>query len=130
LSQTVYENCPVFQNENFSLSLVQQNDLNDLLKVYSDKKSVPFFNSDNCHGDNFYYATSEIFNLILPSAYGLFECSMIAIKAVPEAIERVSALKLLEFLQSNEPLIGQHDSTKYWSYYTLNRGDTKCHKKV
>lgn len=30
-----------------------------LLKVYSDKKAVPLFNSDNCNGDNFYYTTKE-----------------------------------------------------------------------
>lgn len=30
-----------------------------MLKVYSDKNALPFFNSDNCEGDNFYYATKE-----------------------------------------------------------------------
>ena len=30
-----------------------------MLKVYSDKNALPFFNSDNCDGDNFYYATKE-----------------------------------------------------------------------
>ena len=30
-----------------------------LLKIYSDKNALPFFNSDNCHGDNFYYPTKE-----------------------------------------------------------------------
>lgn len=34
-------------------------DCTDLLKVYSDKASVPFFNSDNCGGDDFYYTTLE-----------------------------------------------------------------------
>ena len=34
-------------------------DCDDLLKVYSDKNALPFFNSDNCDGDNFYYATKE-----------------------------------------------------------------------
>ena len=27
--------------------------------MYSDKNALPFFNSDNCDGDNFYYATKE-----------------------------------------------------------------------
>ena len=31
----------------------------DILKIYSDKNALPFFNSDNCHGDNFYYPTKE-----------------------------------------------------------------------
>jgi ribosomal-protein-alanine N-acetyltransferase len=31
----------------------------DLLKCYSDRESVPFFNSDNCDGDDFYYSSRE-----------------------------------------------------------------------
>jgi len=34
-------------------------DADDLLKCYSDEKAVPFFNSDNCNGDNFYYTSIE-----------------------------------------------------------------------
>ncbi len=56
---SVYENCPQFQNECFVLRLVQKQDCSDLLKVYSDEKAVPLFNSDNCHGDNFFYQTAE-----------------------------------------------------------------------
>lgn len=55
----VYENCPVFENERFALRLTTSADAVDLLKVYSDVKSVPFFNGDNCHGDDFYYTTLE-----------------------------------------------------------------------
>lgn len=29
------------------------------MKVYSDKKALPFFNSDNCGEDDFYYTTEE-----------------------------------------------------------------------
>lgn len=55
----VYEKCPVFENEDYLLRFVEENDVNDLLEVYSDKNALPFFNSDNCHGDNFYYPTEE-----------------------------------------------------------------------
>ena len=55
----VYENCPVLENERFLLRFVQKDDAGDLLKVYSDKNALPFFNSDNCDGDNFYYSTIE-----------------------------------------------------------------------
>lgn len=34
-------------------------DLDDLFAVYSDERAVPFFNSDNCHGDSFFYPTKE-----------------------------------------------------------------------
>lgn len=55
----VYKNCPQFENENYLLRFVEREDVNDLLEVYSDKNALPFFNSDNCDGDNFYYPTIE-----------------------------------------------------------------------
>lgn len=55
----IYETCPTLENENFLLRLVKDEDCDDLLRVYSDKNALPFFNSDNCDGDNFYYATKE-----------------------------------------------------------------------
>lgn len=55
----VYKNCPSFENEHFLLRYVHIEDCTDLLKVYSDEKAVPFFNSDNCGGDDFYYTTEE-----------------------------------------------------------------------
>ncbi|MBO4533771.1 MAG: hypothetical protein J5726_08785 [Treponema sp.] len=58
----VYEEVPVFENDNYLLRFVTTEDANDLVKVYSDKNALPFFNSDNCHGDNFYYSTIERMN--------------------------------------------------------------------
>lgn len=55
----IYETCPVLESEGFLLRLAGDGDRDDLLKVYSDKNALPFFNSDNCDGDNFYYATAE-----------------------------------------------------------------------
>lgn len=55
----VYEFCPKFENQKYVLRPIEKTDLNDLHKVYSDKNSVPFFNGDNCHGDDFYYETIE-----------------------------------------------------------------------
>ncbi len=55
----VYEFCPEFENDKFLLRLISEEDANDLLKVYSDVKAVPFFNSDNCNGDDFHYETLE-----------------------------------------------------------------------
>jgi len=51
----VYQDCPVFDDGNYCLRLVAEDDAEDLLKVYSDEKAVPFFNSDNCGGDDFHY---------------------------------------------------------------------------
>ena len=56
---SVYEAIPVLENERFKLRAVENADCDDLLRVYSDKNALPFFNSDNCDGDNFYYATKE-----------------------------------------------------------------------
>ena len=50
----IYENCPVLENEKFIIRLFKNEDCDDLLEVYSDKNALPFFNSDNCDGDNFY----------------------------------------------------------------------------
>lgn len=55
----VYQDCPVFDNGNYCFRLVVEDDAEDLLKVYSDEKSVPFFNSDNCGGDDFHYTSLE-----------------------------------------------------------------------
>lgn len=55
----IYEKCPEFESKKFLIRLFQKEDCNDLLKVYSDKNALPFFNSDNCDGDNFYYTTKE-----------------------------------------------------------------------
>lgn len=55
----IYESCPEFEGENFLIRLFRKEDCGDLLKVYSDKNALPFFNSDNCDGDNFYYATKH-----------------------------------------------------------------------
>ena len=55
----VYEQCPQLESERFFLRLVEEKDGSDLLDVYGDKNALPFFNSDNCHGDNFYYPTEE-----------------------------------------------------------------------
>ena len=37
-----YENCPIYENENYLLRLVELSDAPDLLLVYSDEKAVPF----------------------------------------------------------------------------------------
>lgn len=49
----------MLENENYLLRLVEKTDISDLFEVYSDKNALPFFNSDNCNGDNFYYPTEE-----------------------------------------------------------------------
>ncbi|MBQ8495954.1 MAG: GNAT family N-acetyltransferase [Clostridia bacterium] len=53
-----YENCPVFENENYLLRLIEASDASDLLAVYSDENAWPIFNSDNCTG-NFQIITLE-----------------------------------------------------------------------
>ena len=39
----IYDTCPVLENEKFIIRLFQNEDCDDLLKVYSDKKALPFF---------------------------------------------------------------------------------------
>lgn len=186
--QNVYENCPVLENENFKLRLIQEQDAQDLLKVYSDEKAVPFFNSDNCHGADFHFTTMEemdgtirawlseyegkgfvrwsvidrakgeavgtielfhrdakdyftscgvlrldlrsdyeeedsitqILMMITESAYELFECSMIATKAIPAAGRRRKALTKAGYHLTEEKVIG-HDGTEYGDYWICRK---------
>ncbi len=55
----VYQTLPSFKGKNFFLRELRETDCADLFNVYSDEKAVPFFNGDNCHGDDFYYSTPE-----------------------------------------------------------------------
>ena len=55
----VYESCPSFENDKYLLRFSVLEDAKDLVSVYGDKNALPFFNSDNCHGDNFYYPDEE-----------------------------------------------------------------------
>lgn len=57
--QDVYECCPEFEGERFVIRQISQDDCEDMLRIYSDEQSVPLFNSDNCHGDDFHYVTME-----------------------------------------------------------------------
>jgi hypothetical protein len=57
--ENVYEVCPVFRNDLIALRQTTIEDAEGLLKCYSDINAVPFFNSDNCNGDTFYYATID-----------------------------------------------------------------------
>lgn len=185
----VYEICPAMENENYLLRYVLRDDCEALLKVYSDPLARPFFNSDNCHGDDFFYDTpermkqamdfwhysykekyfvrwaiidkkencavgtielfhrdsdkdyftdcgllrldlrsdferediiKEILSLILPSSFELFDCKIIAAKAVPQAKERIAALKSLGFEPCGEKLIG-HDDTEYGDYFVFRK---------
>ena len=57
--ENVYRSCPQYENEDYLLRKISPNDKSDLLTVYSDKNAVPFFNCDNCGGDDFYYTTQD-----------------------------------------------------------------------
>lgn len=59
LVMNIYETCPVLENERFIIRLIEAGDAEDLTHVYCDKSSLPFFNSDNCHGSNFYCRNLE-----------------------------------------------------------------------
>ncbi|MBE6753426.1 MAG: GNAT family N-acetyltransferase [Ruminococcaceae bacterium] len=58
----------------------------------------------------------EILSIILEPAYELFDCTMVATKAIPAAAERRTALAKLGFAESVHKLVG-HDGTEYDCYY-------------
>lgn len=121
-----YEKCPEYENENYMLRMIRKEDKADLLKVYSDEKSVPFFNSDNCGLLRLDLRSDyeqeerifEILSLIVPSVFKLFQCQIIATKIPPFASDRKLAILRLGFVASEEKLIG-HDKEFYTDYYVL-----------
>lgn len=182
----IYEKCPVLENDNFIVRLLDVNDVDDLLNVYSDKQALPYFNSDGCNGDNFYCATTEhmknavkywsieyyenrgfvrfsivdknagkvigtiemfrresedyyndcgvlrldvgsgyektkliydVLSLVVVPFYDWFGCSNIITKAAVYAIDRIEALKKMNFIKSSEPLMGQHQNMIYYDYW-------------
>lgn len=58
----------------------------------------------------------DILGIIIPKTKELFDCEMIATKAILFAKERIMALEKIGFCLSEEVLVG-HDGTKYDSYY-------------
>lgn len=87
----IYKNCPVLESERFMARLTAREDRDALFKVYSDKSALPYFNSDNCDGDNFYYPTRErmaeaIDFWILSYENGWFTRFSIIDKAAPDII--------------------------------------------
>lgn len=135
----IYEKCPVLENDNFIVRLLEENDVDDLLSVYSDKYALPYFNSDNCNGSNFYCATRE--HMQNAVKYWLFEyyenrgfvrfpivhkkdgkvdwfgCFDIITKAAVYAIDRIEALKKMNFIKSPEPLAGRYQNMIYNDYW-------------
>ena len=55
----VYESIPTMEKGEIRLRPVTAADDAALLRVYGDPLALPLFNSDNCHGDIFYYDTPE-----------------------------------------------------------------------
>lgn len=55
----IYEKSQILESNNFLIRPVEDSDLEDLFRVYSDERALPYFNSDNCDGDNFYYSTIQ-----------------------------------------------------------------------
>ncbi|ROR23616.1 acetyltransferase (GNAT) family protein [Mobilisporobacter senegalensis] len=55
----IYQICPEFKKGQITLRQTETQDAEELLNCYSDEAAVPLFNSDNCHGDDFYYTTLE-----------------------------------------------------------------------
>lgn len=62
----------------------------------------------------------EILSLIVPPAYDLFHCQMIATKVIPSAARRKEAVEKLGFKSTGEALIG-HDGTRYFDYYVRTK---------
>ncbi len=187
--KNVYDECPEFESENFIFRFPKNEDCEGLQKIYGDKNALPFFNSDNCHGDNFYYPTvekmkkamdfwfesykskwfvrwsviekksnkiigsvemfnrtgnddfngvgllridlatayencaviKEILSALVPSFFGLFDCSRIITKGHLFAVDRLEALESYGFRKSESFLVGTMDNYSYKDYWEIGK---------
>lgn len=108
-----YENRLTYETDNFYVRVVEESDAEDLLNCYSDPKSAPLFNSDNCTCDFVYNDVEELRELIkfwlkeyssgyyvrfsiidknISSSIGTFE--MFAKDVIFQGIGRVGVLRL------------------------------------
>jgi ribosomal-protein-alanine N-acetyltransferase len=55
----IYDECPLYIKGLITLRQTTSEDIDQLLKCYSDEQAVPFFNADNCNGDDFHYTSVE-----------------------------------------------------------------------
>lgn len=62
----------------------------------------------------------EILSLIIPQAFALFGCQMIATKVRSFAAERMAAVTRLGFTASPEHLTGGNGNVIYTDYYVLH----------
>ncbi len=60
-----------------------------------------------------------ILKLLIPPAFSLFQCHMLATKVPPVATERQKAMKRLGFTATGEMLVGGHDGKRYGDYFVL-----------
>lgn len=106
----VYESIPTMEKGEIRLRPVMAADEAALLRVYGDPLALPFFNSDNCHGDIFYYDTPEK----MRRAMDFWRTLMT--KAAPYAVARTSALETCGFVRSETPVMGHHGERfeHYW----------------
>ena len=59
-----------------------------------------------------------IFGLILTKITGLLDdCNQIITKSIPQATERIEALKNMGFVKSQNKMIGTHDRKEYDNYW-------------
>ncbi len=55
----IYLHCPTLEGPSLTLRPLLHSDAQGLLAIYGDAANLPFFNSDNCHGDTFHYTTLD-----------------------------------------------------------------------
>lgn len=59
-----YQNRLTYQTEHYYVRVVEESDAEFLINCYSDPKSAPLFNSDNCTCDFIYHDVEELRELI------------------------------------------------------------------
>ena len=131
----VYESIPTMEKGEIRLRPVTAEDEAALLRVYGDPLALPFFNSDNCHGDIFYYDTPEKMRCAMDFwrtswEQGWFVRWAIALRSevigtvelhvdivyAQDGTARVATLTECGFVRSGKPVMGHHGERfgDYW----------------
>jgi hypothetical protein len=100
-----YKTCPIYETDNFTIRLVSEDDSEDLLKCYSDRKAQKYFNSDKCTGDFCMYAIEDMINCIKAWLYAYSQQEFIRFSIIDKS--HSTAIGTIEMFGS----VGKYDNT-------------------
>lgn len=87
----------------YSLRDLVEDDWRQLILVYKDAMCIPFFNSDNCHGDIFYYSTEAKMKNAIKFWQDSMEKGYFVRKVIVDDSNNRAVGTIEYFVRNNEP---------------------------